>query len=321
MAIKPMMFKKKYLLAKAEADYATDPTPDGANAILTSNLSITPYEGNRVSRDVDRQTLGNSEEINTGPYVTITCDVEIAGAGTAGEVPGWGVLARACGMSETIIEETPGTPTAVEYQPVSDDFESVTLYYLVENQLHKATGVRGNISFDLSRGALPKMSLTFTGLWHAPETLVTPPTVDTTAFIAPIPVTYANTPIYKVGTYECRAEAFTMDVANNVVYRNVVNSESVIITDRAPAGSMTVEAPRLAEKNMFELASSHNGITTSALEIEHGTTDGNKFAIKAPKVQLSSISMNDSDGLLTYQMDTRFIATDAGDDEFVITVK
>lgn len=321
MALKPMMFKKKHLLAKLETAYGTDPTPEGSNAILTSNLSITPYEGNRVARDVDRPTLGNSEEINTGPYVTISGDVEIAGAGTAGTVPSYGVLLRACGFSETLVEDVPGTPTAVVYQPVSDDFESATLYYFIENQLHKATGVRGTVTFDLTRGALPKMSFTFTGLWHEPVTVLAPPTVNTTGFKAPVPVTAANTPVYKIGDYACRAEAFNLNVANNVVYRNVVNSESVIITDRAPAGSMTVEAPRLAEKNLFQLVASHNGVTTSTLEIEHGTTAGNVFAITAPKVQLSSISGSDSDGLLTYQMDTRFIPTDSGDDEFLITVK
>ena len=64
-----MFFRKKYLLGKIEGTYGSDSAPAATDAILTTNLSINPYEGNRVSRNLDREYLGGQEEINTGPLV------------------------------------------------------------------------------------------------------------------------------------------------------------------------------------------------------------------------------------------------------------
>jgi hypothetical protein len=47
---------------------------------------------------------------------------------------------------------------------------------------------------------------------------------------------------------------------------------------------------------------------------------GNIVEFTAPKTQLSSISRTDSDGIVHYSMDARFIP-DAGDDELTITFK
>ena len=114
-----MKTRKKYILAKIETTYGTDPTPAAANAILTSGLQRSLYEGNVVTRELDRETLGNDETVNTAPYVMIEFAVELAGAGTAGDAPDYGVLLRACGFAETI-----DAGVDVEYAPVSSGFES-----------------------------------------------------------------------------------------------------------------------------------------------------------------------------------------------------
>jgi len=230
-----MLFRKKYILAKIESTYGTDPTPVAGDAVLTKNLQINPQQGNRVNRDLDRSTIGNDPEIATSRYTTISFDVELAGAGAAGTAPAYGSLLRACGFSETI-----NVGTDVQYDPVSASFESITLYYYHDGELHKITGARGTVSFDLSRDNIPMMSFTFTGLHNDPAA-PTPITPDTADFTTPIPVTDANTPTYTVDSFAAKAEAFTLDIANNVVYRNVVNAESVIISDRAPAGSISFE--------------------------------------------------------------------------------
>ena len=68
-----MYFRNKVLLAKLEVTYGTDPVPTGAaNAMLTKGLTIQPYNGARVSRDLDRSTFGAQSEINTGPFVTVS---------------------------------------------------------------------------------------------------------------------------------------------------------------------------------------------------------------------------------------------------------
>lgn len=309
------LYRNKTVMAKIESTYGTDPTPDGSDAILTSNLSITPYQGNTVSRNLDRINLGNEEQINTGPNVQVTFSVELAGAGAAGTVPGFGVLLRAVGFAETI-----DAGKDVQYAPVSKSFESATLYYLDNGDLHKITGCRGTVSLSLGRGALPTFSFTFTGLYHRPIKAGSF-SINTSEFQVPLPVTNSNTPTYTLGGYSPRAESLSIDIQNNVVHRNVVGQESVIITDRSPNGQLTIEADDVTTKNWYQTVESHNGVTKQALKIVHGTTAGNIVQIDAPLVQLSSITLQDSDGIQVLNMNAQLLPSDAGDDEIKITIK
>ena len=306
-----MLARKKYILAVAESTYGTDPTPDGSNAILTSNCQVQPHQGNRVNRNLDRPTLGNDAEIATGRFTTVSFDVELAGSGTAGTAPGWGVLLLGCGFAETV-----DAGVSVTYDPVSASFDSLTLYYYLDGELHKLTGARGTVSFNLSRDNIPMMSFTFTGLHNDP----TAPVViapDTSAFVKPIPVTEANTPTYNVDSFAVRAETFTLDMANAVTYRNVVNSESVIIADRAPAGTLVFEQEAIGDKNFWALSKSGDLIE---VDIVHGTTAGNIVQITGSQVQLSQPNLGDSDGISTMTMNTLWTPTDSGDDEVSIVV-
>ena len=97
-----MLTKAKFLLAKIQAVAGTPETLTGSEAILTSGLTITPYGGETVSRNYDRQTLGASPVINVNPQVQLQFGVELAGSGTAGTAPGWSAVARACGLEETV---------------------------------------------------------------------------------------------------------------------------------------------------------------------------------------------------------------------------
>jgi hypothetical protein len=306
-----MLAKKKYILVKAETTYGVDPTPAGANAILTSNCQVQPHQGNRVSRNLDRPGLGNDAEIATGRFTTVSFDVELAGSGAAGTAPGWGVLLLGCGFAETV-----AASTSVTYDPVSASFDSVCIYYYLDGELHKLTGVRGTVSFSLSRDQIPMMSFTFTGLANDPTApvLIAP---DNSLFVQPLPVTEANTATYDVDGFAVRAETFTLDMACNVVYRNVVNSESVILTDRAPAGTLVFEQEAIGDKNFWALSKSGAQIE---IDIVHGTTAGNIVQIIGSKVQLSQPSLGDSDGLSTMSMNTLWVPTDSGDDEVSIVV-
>ena len=304
-----MLYRKKYILAKTEVTYGTDPTPVGGDAILTKNLQISPMQGTRVSRDLDRDALGNDKEIATGRYTQLSFDVEFAGSGTAGTAPGYGVLLESCGMAETV-----DAGVSVTYVPVSASFDSVTIYYYHDGELHKLTGARGSVSLNLTRDQIPMWTFTFTGLHNDP----TAPTViaaDTSGFAAPLPVTDTNTPTYTVDAYNAKAESFSLDMANNVVYRNVVNSESVIITDRAPAGTLVFEQEEIGTKDFWAITKAE---TLIAISIVHGTAAGNIITVGGSYVQLSQPSLSDSDGISVMNMTTLWTPSTSGDDEMSV---
>ena len=312
-----MKFKAKALLAKLESLYSVDPTPAGVDAVQTKNLSINPYTGNTISRDLDRETLGGQEQININPHVEVSFEVELAGSGTAGTAPAYGTLLRACGFVEDVQIDH------VNYKPKSDNFESVTLYYLQRNdaggfQQQSITGCRGSVSFSVDRSGIPIMSFTFLGFYQTPIDAADI-TIDRSAFIDPVYVSKDNTAL-TFGSYTAKASSFSVDVANSTSMRSVTGARYVNIADRAPTGQTTIDAPALATKDFFSLVESHDGTTTEAVTLTHGTLAGNIVEITAPKVQFTGIQNTDSDGELAYQLDMSFLPN-LGDDEIVLTIK
>jgi hypothetical protein len=313
-----MKFKAKTILAKLETTYGTDPTPAGADCVQTKNLQINPYQGNTVTRDLDRETLGGQVAVNVNPHVEISFDVELAGSGTAGTAPAWGKILEACGFASTV-----AAGVSVTYKPVSDNFKSLAIYYLQRNdaggfQQQKILGCRGTVSFRVDAQGLPVMSFRFLGFYDRP-TDVASIAVNRSAFIDPVYVSNTST-TFTIGAYNAKASAFSLEVANNLAMRLVTGDRYVSITDRNPTGSATIDAPALGTFNVFQLVESHNGANLQAVKLTHGTLAGNIVEINAPKAQFSTVSPQDADGELAYSMNMAFVPN-LGNDEISIVVK
>jgi len=308
----PLYTRKRALLAKIESSYGTDPTPSGsANAILVRNLSITPQSANLADRELVRPYLGHSEQIPVDVHAVVEFECELAGSGAAGTAPAWGPLVRACGFAETI-----NAGTSVVYDPVSASFESVTCYFHVDGVLHKLTGARGTVSLALEHGALPVLRFAMTGLYQTVADAALP-SLTLTAWKKPDPVNNAYTSALSLhGFANGVMSALSIDVANQVEFRSLVGgSESVLITDRAPAGSIALEAVTVATKDWWSLA---KNATTGALSVTHGASAGNKVKIDAPAVQLVNPRYEDLDGIQMLAMDLRLVPS-TGNDELKIT--
>jgi len=94
--------QKRVILVKSEPTYGTDSVPTASDAVLCSNLDITPLEGSSVERDFIRPYFGSSGSIRVENFVSISFDTEIAGSGTAATAPEWGPLLKASNFSETV---------------------------------------------------------------------------------------------------------------------------------------------------------------------------------------------------------------------------
>jgi len=97
----PLLSRKRLILAKTESPYGTDSSPDGSDAILVRDLSITPLQSDVVDRELIRPYLGASEQLLANTRVEVTFQVELAGSGTAGTAPAFGRVLQACGFSAT----------------------------------------------------------------------------------------------------------------------------------------------------------------------------------------------------------------------------
>lgn len=311
-----MKTRKKLLLVAAETEYGVAPDIGTAIPLVTSELDGNPYEGDRVERERIRQTFGAQVEANAAPFSTVTATVPLAGSGAAGTAPNFGLLLRACGMSETI----DGTAETVTYQPATDDNESVTVWFVEDGQLQQLPGVRGTVEFSMTAKAYPSMAFTLTGTYKRPETLAAPIDKTISDIADEIVVNKQNTALFTVHGYAGCGQSLSVNLGNAVSYRALIGCESVRITDRSTTGQVEIEAPDLTTKDYFAAMESHEAVTLAPIELEHGKAAGNIVNFLAPKAQLSTLSRTDSDGIVHYQMDARFIP-DAGDDEFTLTFK
>jgi hypothetical protein len=315
-----LLQRRRVILAKTEVTYGTDPTPTGAaNAILIRNLDVTPLDAEIVSRDLVRPYFGNMDQIIAATKVQVSFEVELQGSGTAGTAPAYAPLLLACGMSETIAAGTSAT-----YRPVSSSFSSVTIYFQPQDNtaasspLHKITGARGNVEFMLNAKSLPIMKFTFTGLFTA-VTDATNLTATYTAFKTPIAVNKANTPTFSFLGYSAIMSEFSLNLNNEVIHRNLVNSESVILTDRKAGGTVVFEAPTMTAKNFFTDALT---VTLGNMSLIHGSTAGSivEFAATAT-VDIVNPSYTEMDGIVMMSAPYVLVPTTAGNDEFSLVVK
>jgi hypothetical protein len=305
-------YRKMALTAKIETVYGTNSAPSGAvNAVLATEVTITPLAGEEVSRDLLLPHLGQQGVVLVGTHAQIEFSVELAGSGAAGTAPAYGPLLRACGLAETITAST-----MVEYDPVSGGFESVSIHYNSDGVNHILLGARGTLSLGLTPKQIPRIRFMFTGLLGI-ITDAALPAVTTTGFQVPLPVNKANTTLSLHGLAAI-AESVSVDLANAVEPRFLIGSESVEQTDRKVTGSAVVEATTLAVKDWFGIALAR---TRSALAVQHGTAAGHIIEIDAALVEIGRPTEGQTQGIRNYTLPLLICPSDAGDDEIKFTFR
>lgn len=313
----PIRFDSKIILAKIETTYGTDPTPSGAaNAMLMKNVEIRPMEGQGVSRNLERPYIGAQEEIPAGLYSVLTGSVELVGSGDTGVAPAWSPLMRACGIAEVVTpDSTPGDGT-VEYTPVTDAHESVTLHYYVGTTRHILRGCRGTVEMGFNAQGLPEGKFTLTGLFSTPANQARP-SVDLTGFQTPEIVSHATTPAFTVDGVSFVMNSFSFNLGNSVEPRLWVGRETVLITGRQEAISAKVEAVPLTTWNPFDKAR-----TSARVEValSHGTVAGKRFAFEALTSTVNRLSgYESSQNVLEWPL-ALTPQPDTGNDQWKITI-
>lgn len=304
--------RKRLLLAKIESAYGTDSTPAATDALMVSALEVQPLQLELKDRELILGYLGNTGMVVGQRLVSVSFDVEISGSGAAGTAPKWSALMQACGFSEAIVGST-----SVTYALISSGFKGVTLYFFADGVRHKVTGCRGTWSMSMETGEIPKISFSFTGIFNAPTDETQPsPTFSNQA--NPVVVNSANTATLQVHGYAACLSAFSLDLANETPFRQLAGcTQQVMITDRKPAGEVTIEAPTIAAKNYFSAASTQ---TAGQFSWVHGTTAGNIVTFTAPTCTLGSPEYDDSDGIIMLKLPFMPQPTAAGNDEFTLVM-
>lgn len=304
-------WRKLAMLHKLEATYGVDAAPLAANAILGTNVTFTPLEGQDVSRDLLLPYMGNQGMVLAGTYARLEYDVEIAGSGTAGTPPKIGSLLRAAGMAETIT-----ATTKVDYSIVEDDIESGSHYFISDGVQHVLLGAQVNIAPSYAPSAIPRIRISVLGLLGTITDVANMPVVTQAGWPTPVPVSKANTQMSLHG-WNAIAESLSLDLGNTLTPRFLIGSENILISDRSSTGTAVVEGKSLAEINWFDRAMKR---TRGPLSIVHGTVPGNIVEITAPAVEIGRPTQGQTNGIANYSLPLALVPT-LGMDEMKLTFK
>lgn len=305
-----LLMRQALVLFKIETVNGVNPVPTAAaNAVLGNVTAPRPVVATAVDRNNIQAFLGHQGSVQVNDHSEFEIEVEATASGTPGEAPGLGPLFRACGYSETIVEDE-----SVSYQPVSTGFESATILYNLSGKQHVFVGCRGSWTFDGSPGQIPKFRFKFVGFSSAiSDVPLNALGANYGKFTTPLGISKANTSLELFGI-TLPVYAFTIDSGVTPEYINVINAESVDITNRASTGSVTHENTLVAVKDWEGLARLG---TLGALEFQHGKIAGRIIKITAPNVQYSEPTNGDQNGKATLQASLKFKPL-VGNDETVL---
>jgi hypothetical protein len=206
----------------------------------------------------------------------------------------------------------------VAYRPITQALESVTMYFNIDGVQHKFLGVRGTATIpQISADKLPTSKVSLTGV-YVPVVDGASPAVVLTGWQRPLIANAVNTSFFSLHGYNAAAlDSLSMDLANVIakVSRPGI-PQRVDITNRKPAGSVSMEAVHVAAHDWF---GDCRAATPGPLALTHGTVAGNIFSLSAPAVVLKAPKYSDSNGTAMIGMTMDVTPIDGGDEFAFVT--
>ena len=289
-------------------NYGEDFIAAGATAVAmqTKGVSITPFAGDEIDRELDDGGVGNSPVLLVGTHVTVSGSIEVAGSGSKDLPAAYSPLLQICARGETITADTEVTHSRITNNSELD----ATVYYYKDGALHKILGARGKVKLTAKAKELAYFEFELTGLYGGiVEQAFAAPVLNN--FIKPEKVGKVHTS-FTLDGQPYKLIDFEADDGNEVSYEEYVGYEEVLIGDWKPSGKITIEAPALGDYNPFAVA---EGEAQMAIDLTQGTVEGNIVRVTSGKIQLGRPEYGDQNGTVTYSIPFRFI------EDFAITTK
>lgn len=233
-------------------------------------------------------------------------------------------------------------PEGWEYDPVSGNFDSLTLYlYFGEpgatGLLHKLTGARGTWSVEGNGGEIALLNFEFTGDWNDPADATVPSNPVLSYDFTPPLVELADLFVSSAATADAEddgyvgngndlvsslcAQTFGVDLAGDVQVRECINGpqayEGGLFVGRAPVMTFNPETVIEATYPFWAKLSAAAGVQAN---VDVGTATGNIVNFFAPNAQFTGLSYAERNGLRTYEA-TLNLARINGNDELKVAFR
>jgi hypothetical protein len=306
------LWRNRLALTKIESTYNTNSSPANTDALLFTELDISPVSVELAERSTIQAYMGNRASIVASRMVPVQATVEMAASGTAGTVPRWAPLLRSCAVGEAI-----SAGVSVTYTPVSSAFSSYTMDFFKDDGARQAiTGIRGTAELSLSAGQIPTISFDQMGQYNSPSALALPtPTYTTQA--APVIVNADNTTSVSVHGVNACLSAFSFSLGVATTFRQLAGcTKEMLPTNRAPSGSLTIELPNQATQDFLALVIAQ---TTGAITWQHGPA-GNRLTFNASTCAFDTPSIQEMDSITMITLPFRPLPTGSGNNEWSLVL-
>lgn len=323
--------RRKLILAKVEAAYATDPVHATTDAVLVHDFDMK-FSPERYGRAVLAPSLTPRRASVLGKrFVEITFWQELTGNNAEYDAttrPMYDVFLRACGLAAAFA----AGPVTWTYTPISTGFESVAIEFEVDGIVVVALGCRGNAKFVLTPGERGRIEYTFKGLFSLPadRALETP---DYTDDIAPMIVAatgfqpWADNPTAGVFGH---FRSLVLDLRNVIATREslTVGAEGIAafeIVGRGPMDdpgmAVALEVEQKANPNgddFFTRWSSRTLSGAATATIGSGQAH-NEHQLLVRNIVIEDIQFADFDGRVGHVLDGRVIGSADDNDISLLT--
>ena len=264
-----------------------------AKHIQTKNAEIT-FEVETIDRELDDATLGYKPQLLVGQHFTFSTEIEIAGAGTAGNVPAYGDLLKIGAFSETV-----NAGTDVTYTQLDDDsWPDATFYFYASGRNHKVLSAQANVSWTISNGGVPTFTLSITGTYGGVLSAAMP----APAFSQTKPVKVGNQyTTFSLDGTEYALVNFSSDQNNEVNYTDLPGYEGVSIDDIAPEGEIEILVPDHGDFDPYAIINSEAEVFLP-FTLQHGTSAGNIVSFSNTQLQILGVGYGEFEGKRTFVM-------------------
>ena len=296
-------------------------TPGTYNPILLTGVPDFQIDPDVVPRDLVRGFYGASEELIGTRRSVLKFTTELAGSSALGTAPPWGLLLRGCGFFETLT-----AATRVEYLPVTQIQESLSIRFNRDGVQYLSRGARGTGVFNMNAYDRPTIDWEFWGF----DTQAAAIAVGTPAFTPwqrPLVITDANSGNIKLGSSYAtgvvsagtvyNSRGMSIDIGNTLQHMKMLGNEAIDITDRQSTGKAQVE---LIDTDELTWRTDINANTLTTMSFSIGPAAQN-VTFFMPNMQRTKPQTMDYQGKLLMSVDLRLLPTSTGNDETRIIVK
>lgn len=317
-----MNSKKLALLFSLQASKGVSPVLTGADFVGVYGINCNPYKGDKKGSNVVKPYEGNNPEYNSNPHSELSFKVDLPFnlVAVAGAVPLIGGLLRNCALSETI--DLTVNAEKVYYSLLADmnAGEYGVYEYFEDSQKYRIENARGVVtSIETTSQGFITFSFSMLGDVALPTTAVFP-VIDLTPWEFVKPVNFDNTPNISLFGQDVVLKGVGLSNGQGQSYESNPGGKGHKYHGgtRNISGNFDIKAPTLATYDYFAQLKSDDGVLrTGAVNLQHGTVSGQNFALPVPKVQITDISRNDSEGEWDYSNSFNALP-ESGNDDFTL---